>query len=104
MKYNASANAHRQKRALDTLWGDPYIRDVLERRGLIHSQCDLGDTLHELFGELGVPRTLKDVGVSGEQQLETLAQRSLEDPWCRTNPISLTRPEQVMEILRMVEC
>ena len=50
-----------------------------------------------------MPRTLREVGVAGDDKLRKLAEQSLEDPWCRTNPITLTRAEQALEILRQVE-
>ena len=50
-----------------------------------------------------MPRTLKQVGVEGGDKLRKLAEQSLEDPWCRTNPMPPTRPEQVLETLRQVE-
>jgi alcohol dehydrogenase class IV len=103
MKYNARVNAHRQRRALDALWSDEYIRSTLVRRGLEQSAAHLGDLLDGLFREFLMPRTLKEVGVQGEEMLQLLAERCLEDPWCRTNPIPLTTKEQVLEILRQVE-
>ena len=103
MKYNAKVNGHRQQRALAALWSDDYIRETLEHRGLQQSSADLGDLLDGLFREFGMPRTLKEVGVEGDNTLGLLAERCLEDPWCRTNPVPLTTKEQVMEILRLVE-
>lgn len=102
MKYNADANAKRQQRAFDALWSDTYIRETLSKRGLT-SQNDLGDLLDGLFREYGMPRSLREVGVEGEDNITTLAVRSLEDPWCRTNPIPLTTAEQVYKILKQVE-
>lgn len=102
MKYNRRVNAERQQLAFDALWSDEYIRETLAKRNLT-SENDLGDLLDGLFREYGVPRSLKEVGVEGEEKLKTLAVRSLEDPWCRTNPIPLTTADQVLEILKMVE-
>ncbi|OQV05525.1 hypothetical protein CLAIMM_10252 [Cladophialophora immunda] len=103
MKYNARVNAPRQQRALVALWSDDYIRETLEKRGLKRSSADLGDVLDGLFREFGMPRTLREVGVEGDQTLQLLAERCLEDPWCRTNPVPLTTKAQVMEILKLVE-
>ncbi len=102
MKYNAKVNSKRQQRAFDALWSDDYIRNVSSKRGLT-SENDLGDLLDGLFREYGMPRSLKEVGVEGQEKLEILSVRSLEDPWCRTNPIPLNTPEQVMSILKLVE-
>lgn len=101
-KFNAKANASRQKRAFDALWSDDYIRETLSKRGLT-AENDLGDLLDGLFREYGMPRSLKEVGADGADNLKILSIRSLEDPWCRTNPIPLTTPEQIMTILRAVE-
>ncbi|KAH8810642.1 putative Fe-containing alcohol dehydrogenase [Xylogone sp. PMI_703] len=102
MKYNSKVNWKRQQLAFDALWSDGYIRETLSKRS-ITSDNDLGDLLDGLFREYGVPRSLKEVGVEGEEKLSILAVRSLEDPWCRTNPIPLISPEQVLEILKMAE-
>ncbi|OAL32864.1 hypothetical protein AYO20_07655 [Fonsecaea nubica] len=104
MKYNASVNGHRQQRALNALWSDPYIRETLETHcNLTQSSADLGDVLDALFRQFGMPRTLKEVGVEGQEKLTDLARKCLEDPWCRTNPIPLVTEEQVMKILKLVE-
>lgn len=103
MKYNAPVNGQCQQRALDTLWSDSYVSQTLKNRGLTPSSSDLGDVLDALFREFGMPRTLKEVGVEGDERLVELAKKSLEDPWCRTNPIPLVSEEQVMKILKMVE-
>jgi alcohol dehydrogenase class IV len=104
MKYNARVNANRQQRALNALWSDSYIRQSLESQGnLRESSADLGDALDAIFREFCMPRTLKEVGVEGDEKLRELARKCLEDPWCRTNPIPLLTEEQVMEILKMVE-
>ncbi|PYI04906.1 putative Fe-containing alcohol dehydrogenase [Aspergillus sclerotiicarbonarius CBS 121057] len=64
-------------------------------------KADLGDVLDAIIRELGLPRTLKEVGV-GRDQLDGLAENSLRDRWCRTNPVPLVEKEQVLEILEMV--
>lgn len=103
MKYNAVVNASRRQLALDALWSDAYVRQIFESRGLEQSKADLGDVLDTLFRGFGMPRTLKEVGVEGEETLQLLAERSLEDMWCRINPVPLTTKEQILEILRTVE-
>lgn len=103
MKYNARANSSRQQLAVDAIWSDEYIAQVLTDRGLSAQKSDLGDTLDGLFREFGMPRTLREVGVEGEENLQILAERSLADIWCVSNPVPLTTEAQVLEILRMVE-
>jgi alcohol dehydrogenase class IV len=74
---------------------------VLESRGLKKEEVDLGDVLDAVIRELGMPRSLGDVGV-GRDKLDGLAQNSLHDRWCRTNPVPLNEKGQVLEILEMV--
>ncbi|KAK9760104.1 hypothetical protein K7432_016213, partial [Basidiobolus ranarum] len=52
------------------------------------------------FCGLELPRSLKDVGVR-ENVFQEIAQKSLYDPWAKTNPIPLESTEQVEEILRL---
>ncbi|QRD81644.1 aconitate hydratase mitochondrial precursor [Aspergillus flavus] len=73
----------------------------LGRRGLDATKVDLGDVLDVVIRELGMPRSLKDVGV-GRDQLDQLAENSLHDRWCKTNPVPLTEKSQILEILEMV--
>ena len=74
---------------------------VLQKTNLNTSTANLGDVLDAVIKELGMPRTLKDVGV-GREQLDGLAEHSLHDRWCITNPVPLREKKQVMEILEMV--
>ncbi|OCT52214.1 putative Fe-containing alcohol dehydrogenase [Cladophialophora carrionii] len=69
--------------------------------GKAPTDMDLGDILDLIFRHIGMPRTLKDVGV-GRDKLEVLARNSLKDHWIQTNAKPITEMEQVMEILEMV--
>jgi len=100
-KWNAPVNGAQQEKVLDILWTEPSISDVLEKERLDRGKADLGDVLHALFVELGMPRSLKEVGI-GRERLPGLAIGSLSDRWCKTNPTPLTGKEHVMEILEMV--
>ena len=55
--------------------------------------------LDRLIRSLGMPRTLKEVGVN-EDQLPLIARYTLEDIWGRTNPRQIRNEDDVMEILR----
>ncbi|KAL4871428.1 hypothetical protein BDV12DRAFT_206550 [Aspergillus spectabilis] len=101
-KYNAkySANIDRQTRLRDFLLKQPIVAQVVESRGL-QKDADLGDVLDAVIRELGMPRSLRDVGV-GRDKLDKLAQNSLADRWCRANPVPLNEKEQVLEILELV--
>lgn len=102
-KYNAKYNANndRQSRLRDFLLKQPILEKVSESRGLNKETADLGDVLDALFRELGMPRSLGEVGV-GRDQLDGLAANSLHDRWCRTNPVPLNEKAQVLEILEQV--
>ncbi|KAL2798954.1 alcohol dehydrogenase [Aspergillus keveii] len=102
-KFNArhNANVDRQTRLRDFLLKQDIVTNVLESRGLKKEDVDLGDVLDAVIRELGMPRSLGDVGV-GRDKLDGLAQNSLHDRWCRTNPVPLNKKEQVLEILEMV--
>ena len=100
-KYNSRVNATQQARIADVLWDDTVIASVFEARGLRRDKADLGDALDAIIRELHMPRDLKSVGVRRED-LENIAENSLNDPWCKTNPVPLTDQKQVLEILAMV--
>lgn len=102
-KYNASKNANNERQGLvrQFLLSDAVVNDVLARRGVDTGSADLGDVLDAVIRDLGMPRTLKDVGV-GREQLDSLAENSLHDRWCVTNPVPLKEKRQVLEILEMV--
>lgn len=100
MKYNMRANAAQQDQVKGLLWSEEQISQVLRRRGLEYGGSDLGDALRAIFDELGMPRSLKDVGVRRDQW-DKLAEISLADAWTRANPVPLKEPEQVKEILEM---
>ena len=82
--YNLEVNAHRQKR----------ISACLGDQG--KSASELLDTL---IRGLGMPRSLREVGVS-ESQLQLIADYTLEDIWGRTNPRPIVNSADVMSILR----
>lgn len=102
-KYNAKHNANCEKQAIlrQFLIEDPVVSEVLRERLVDLETSDLGDVLDAIIRELGMPRTLSDVNV-GRDQLEALARNSLNDRWCKSNPVPLTEKSQVLEILEMV--
>ena len=99
-KYNKRVNAEQQQRVLEILWSEEAVVSVLRKAGAERETSDLGDVLDTLFKALGVPRKLYEVGVA-KDKFEGLAVGSLNDRWCKTNPIPLIKKEQVMEILEM---
>ena len=107
MKYNikhADGNPEiikRQQKARGVLWSEPEVRGLLERKGFREDTADLGDILHVVILELGLPRTVTELGIKRDI-FPALAERSLADFWSPTNPVPLVRAEQVLEILNAV--
>ena len=105
LKYNYTHGDEKvrelQKKVLDIFWGEEAIAAVLDKRGLKKDGADAGDLVGAIVSELGMPTTLKDVGV-GREKLEALADSSLKDIWLTTNAVPLTTREQVLEILETV--
>ena len=74
---------------------------MIQTAGKKEDDVDLGDLLDLVIRALGMPRTLKDVGV-GRDKLDLLAKNTLTDPWAPTNARPITKEEEVLEILEMV--
>lgn len=85
MRWNKSVNAVRQA----------VISEALGRPGV-----DAGDALHELISGLGLPRTLKEVGV-GPEQFDLLAENTMHDRWTYTNPRKINGAGDIKSILEM---
>ncbi|PKY04071.1 putative Fe-containing alcohol dehydrogenase, partial [Aspergillus campestris IBT 28561] len=102
-KYNAlhSTDTSRQNSLRQFLLRQPSISDVLHARHINKDTADLGDVLDAVIRELGLPRSLSEVGV-GREKFEEIAEKSVRDVFCRRNPVPVTREEQVVEILEMV--
>jgi alcohol dehydrogenase class IV len=101
--YNArhGANVDRQHKLAEVLWAIPEMREVCTRSGLNGGEKQLGKMLRALTRALGLPETLKEVGV-GKDKVDLLAEHSLEDVCSGTNPVPLTTKEQVLELLAPV--
>ncbi len=91
----------KQDKVRNILWSEPSAAELFKSAGLEQDKADLGDLLDVIIRRLGLPRTLKEVGID-EDQIEQLSKRTLDDFWAPTNPIPLTDPAQVKEILKMV--
>jgi alcohol dehydrogenase class IV len=102
-KFNAAHNANRDRQAelRNFLMQDPVVAGVVLKYLDDIASADLGDILDAVIRELGMPRSLADVGI-GRDKLEMLAENSLHDPLCQSNPVPLTEKSQVLEILEMV--
>ncbi|MCJ1452104.1 hypothetical protein MMC28_002445 [Mycoblastus sanguinarius] len=101
-RYNAKqgANIERQRLACEVLWGIAIAREKFDHEGLDEANAGLGDLIDVVVRELGMPRTLGQVGVKRES-FEALAGNALEDECCKANPVPLVKREQVLEILEM---
>lgn len=80
--------------------------EVNQARQLRISQCfgqpgeRPSDLVDEFIRDLGMPRTLEDVGVP-KDQLDHIAEFTLLDFWARTNPRLIREPADVRQILDM---
>lgn len=100
MKYNAKVNQPKQDMLKKVMWSEEPVAKVLRSRGLQEESSDVGDCLDATFRELGMPRSLQEVGV-GSDKFDELAANSLKDSCCEVNPVPLVSKKQVIEILEM---
>jgi alcohol dehydrogenase class IV len=105
LKYNYLQGSEKvkklQEKVLDIFWNEKAIEEILSKWGLKKETADAGDVVGAVISELGMPRTLKDVGV-GREKLDALANSSMKDRWLQTNAVPLIEKKQVLEILEMV--
>ncbi len=83
LDYNKPVNADRQRLVAEAL-GKP--------------DAPASETLHHLIKGLGMPRTLREVGVQHDD-LPRLAENCMLDDWTFSNPRPISSPDQIMEIL-----
>ena len=83
MRFNYPVNAQRQKLVSEAL-GRP--------------QEPAAEVLAGLIAELGLPRSLRDVGVSADL-LDRIAEESMHDRWVHTNPRKIDGPAVVRQLL-----
>ena len=79
--------------------------DNAERQALVAAAMgkpghDAADVLDTFIRGLGLPRSLRDVGV-GPEQFDRIAQQAMATPWIPRNPRKIDGPAQVREILLM---
>ena len=61
---------------------------------------DAGDVLDAFIRGLGLPRSLRDVGI-GQEHFDRIAQQAMATPWIPRNPRKIDTPAQVREILQL---
>jgi maleylacetate reductase len=83
LRFNEPVNAERQA----------MVSDALGRRGV-----KAGDAVADLIAGLGLPHTLRGVGVK-QEQLDEIARESMGDRWVHTNPRKIDGPEVVRTLL-----
>ena len=59
---------------------------------------DAGDCLDALIRELGLPRSLREVGV-GAEHFDQIAIQAMKTPWVPRNPRPIDDPAEIREIL-----
>jgi maleylacetate reductase len=83
LRFNEPINGERQKLVAEAL-GSPGMKAA--------------DTVTALIASLGLPATLRDVGVKPEQ-LDAIARQSMHDRWVHSNPRKIDGPAVVRELL-----
>ena len=73
-------------------------RQQLVAAALGHPGEDAADVLDQFIGELGLPRRLSEVGI-GPDKYSTIATTAMHDRALHANPVKITSPEQVLQIL-----
>ncbi len=83
-------------------WNEPVTaerqRDIATALG--RPDDSAAHAVASLIADLGLPRTLGEVGIH-EDQLPEIAERALVNPVVRANPRPIRTVEDVMEILRL---
>lgn len=84
MRWNAPANAHRQRLIAEALGGGK----------------DAGDLLADLVHALSLPGRLRDVGVD-RTAFASIAAKAAVDPLTRNNPRAVASPADIEEVLKL---
>ena len=107
MKYNMEQGkdtpqiSERQEHIKEILWSEPEVAKTLRQAGVSKGTADLGGLLDAIIRALGLPRSLKELGISSDV-IPALSQRTLADFWAPTNPVPLVESRQVQRILETV--
>jgi maleylacetate reductase len=78
-------------------------QDNAERQALVAAAMgrpgeDAADVLDSFIRDLGLPRSLSDVGV-GPEHFDRIAEQAMGTPWIPRNPRKIDGPAQIREIL-----
>ncbi|KAG7121497.1 Dehydrogenase FUM7 like protein [Verticillium longisporum] len=94
-------NVEKQAVVTQILRESQIISEMLASEDVDQSKADLATILDIYLRNLGMPRTLDDVGFN-PNKLDMLVSNSLTDHWITTNAIPITKESQVREILAKV--
>ncbi|KAI2903261.1 hypothetical protein CBS76997_2858 [Aspergillus niger] len=101
-RFNKPAVQAQQEALLKAaFWSESTINRLLSEEGLEEGTADLSQVLDTIIRALGLPRNLEDVGIGRDKFLQ-IAESSVKDRCCRRNPIPLTDPASVVNILESV--
>ncbi len=80
-------------------------KDNADRQALVaatmgHPGKDAGDVLDQFIRDLGMPRSLHNVGITPEQYDE-IARQAMGTPWVPRNPRRIEGPGELREILEL---
>src|ERR1700712_142471 len=79
--------------------------DNAERQALVSAAMgqpgkDAGDVLDAFIRGLGLPRSLREVGI-GQEHFDRIAQQAMATPWIPRNPRKIDTPAKVREMLQL---
>jgi alcohol dehydrogenase class IV len=97
-RHGGTSVYERQRRVVDIL--EDLGLDKLGQNSKNTGASELGDVMAAIVAGLGLPTTLKEVGV-GNEKFKELADNSMKDRYIPTNPVPITHADQVLEILQM---
>ena len=88
MSYNETHNRNRQNRIAQALG---------------HPDRNPSELIKAFIIELEMPYNLQSVGIINSEKFQTIAEKCMLEPWIWTNPRPITKPEDVIEILKMAQ-
>ena len=83
-------------------WNEPVNADLQRElaEALGQPGRSVADSLGELLDDLGLPRTLKDIGITAEM-IPQIVKYALQSPIVATNPRPIRTEADVLEILKL---
>lgn len=97
----AAVEAQQEQLVREVFWTETEVAEALEHAGLRRGSVNLSQVLDTYIRILGLPRTLEEVGIGKDMHWQ-IAESSVQDRCCMRNPIPLTDPSMVVQILDLV--